>query len=74
MLTAKFRDFGFLAVSAGGANPAGNVPPDCWFYCFGNIFASIVDHGNQKPASFAKKINQNSSIKFWKFPFNSPTP
>ena len=67
-------DFGFLAVLAGGANPPCNVPLDCWFYYFGNIFTSIVDHGNKKPASFAKKIIQNSSTKFWKFPVNSPTP
>ena len=28
-LITKIRDFGFLAVSAGGANPPCNVPPDC---------------------------------------------
>ena len=28
-LITKFRDFGFLAVSAGEADPGGNVPPKC---------------------------------------------
>ena len=28
-LITRIRDFGYLAVSAGEADPAHNVPPDC---------------------------------------------